>query len=826
MRPTKSTHRLLASLLGWLTAALCAQAQPVCDITRYDENTGMSQWHVTQMLQDSRGLIWFSTWNGLDRFDGYEFTNFKSHAGDGCVMPSDRIRDLRMGKDGGIYCKAEDEWFLFDQRSGTFLKAPDADRPWLQSARTGRQTIGGADREIVFTDRYGTQWRIDRSGRLACREGAAYRDYPATEAFPDIQFHMADRQGNLWLLTRQGVYRLSFRRRPASPFPLEHPAQPGAFLCDSRQRLWLTTKEDRGVRIYDRDSRLLGYLTPEGRLSKVYSSFGSPVYCLHESADGTVWMGSKPDGLFRLRPKADGSFQVDRIEGLRRQAVYSIQEDARGRLWVGAMGDGVSCVVDAKADNPSRIVHFIDMKGWPRMRENQVRHLLVTPRQQLLAATTEGLLIGTIPDGDVRTMSFRLHTKEAGRESSLSCNATMDVLEMPGGRFFVSTESGGVNEILTRDLSAPRLEFRHYHQRNGLNSDVALSLSQLDAHHLMIVSSNQLMTLDLRSHEFSYYDVHFFHEPYRFAEVRPLRLPDGRWLFGLAGGAVTMTDRQMRKSREVPPVILTAISVAGREPMMTVDHLQTLTLRPGERSVSIYFAALDYSDPSRVRYAFKMAGDEDWNYVGNNRMASFADMSPGTYELLIRATNADGVWGESVRRLTIVVEPKFLESLTGRLLMLFLLLGVVAVAVYTYLYIQRMKRQQRETLEAYLALVERAGQKEAQPVKAQSEEDAAFMQRVMAFVEEHIGDADATIVDMAEATATSRSGLNRKMKSIIGVTPADFLREARIKRACQLLRTTDAPVADIAYRCGFTDPKYFSKSFKLSQGVTPSEYRQ
>ena len=52
------------------------------------------------------------------------------------------------------------------------------------------------------------------------------------------------------------------------------------------------------------------------------------------------------------------------------------------------------------------------------------------------------------------------------------------------------------------------------------------------------------------------------------------------------------------------------------------------------------------------------------------------------------------------------------------------------------------------------------------------------MQRVMRYVEEHIGDADANVVDMAREAATSKSGLNRKMKSIVGLTPADFLREA------------------------------------------------
>ena len=100
------------------------------------------------------------------------------------------------------------------------------------------------------------------------------------------------------------------------------------------------------------------------------------------------------------------------------------------------------------------------------------------------------------------------------------------------------------------------------------------------------------------------------------------------------------------------------------------------------------------------------------------------------------------------------------------------------------------------------------------------------MARVMEYVEANISNEDANVIEMADAAATSKSGLNRKMKSLVGLTPADFLREARIKRACTLLTSTDIPVSDIAYKCGFTDPKYFGKCFKTSIGQRPSDYRQ
>ena len=99
------------------------------------------------------------------------------------------------------------------------------------------------------------------------------------------------------------------------------------------------------------------------------------------------------------------------------------------------------------------------------------------------------------------------------------------------------------------------------------------------------------------------------------------------------------------------------------------------------------------------------------------------------------------------------------------------------------------------------------------------------MRRVMDFMEKHLSDSEVNIQDMADATATSKTNLNRKMKSLLGVTPADFLRQSRIQRACQLLCETEMSISEIALTCGFADQNYFSKAFRLQKGVSPSSFR-
>jgi transcriptional regulator GlxA family with amidase domain len=60
----------------------------------------------------------------------------------------------------------------------------------------------------------------------------------------------------------------------------------------------------------------------------------------------------------------------------------------------------------------------------------------------------------------------------------------------------------------------------------------------------------------------------------------------------------------------------------------------------------------------------------------------------------------------------------------------------------------------------------------------------------------------------------------------MGTSPMEFLREARIRKAVKMLETTSKNVSEIAYQCGFSDPKYFSKCFKATFEQTPSEYKQ
>lgn len=94
---------------------------------------------------------------------------------------------------------------------------------------------------------------------------------------------------------------------------------------------------------------------------------------------------------------------------------------------------------------------------------------------------------------------------------------------------------------------------------------------------------------------------------------------------------------------------------------------------------------------------------------------------------------------------------------------------------------------------------------------------------LLKYVTEHIADTDLSVESMAEQLHVSRSGLYNIVESELGITPGDYILELRIKQAHSLLEQ-GMKVKLVAEKCGFADPKYFSKVYRKYYGIMPSQY--
>ncbi len=867
--------RATLTLLSILSITLI-HAQPLCSITAFDEEDGLPHSHVTQLLQDDCGFMWFATWNGLCRYDGYEFRTFKPAVGDGCHMLTDRIRDCALRQDGQIIVRTDDEYFRFDTHTYRFYDITgDEATQAADDIRKNRKSFSMKGHPVLWTDSYGTEWTLTDDGQLSFRQqGAAAATHYASLPMRNATFACNDRQGNLWCLASDKVYRLCTSVQRSRRLSIEPQGEVKCIFRDSKGRMWTATKEDQTVRIWTGDGQsLIGYLAADGTVRTSYTRFGAAVYCIFQQVDGTLWLGSKPDGIFRLRETRPGTFSISRLTKLPNTAVYNITEDSYGRLWVATLGGGLCYTRQPQADDPE----FSVPKNFPKDVASRVRFLHITRQGILLATTTEGLLAARL-EADADKMVFRLHQREADRGSSLSSSATMDIAEDDSGGILISTESGGINYAKAAELLSEKPVFRHNDDANRQQaSDVVLSLTRMGGGRLMAVGNTRISIIGPQG-DYRILDNHFFNDKFHFSDAHPQQLADGGWLIGLSNGAIVTSEQQMNHAGYSPRLVLTGVSIQGGSSNWAVEAADTLVLKPDERNLTISFAAIDYNAAERISYAFRLVDESSsdsvhWNYVSHNRSASLLDMEPGSYRIEIRSTNADGQWTDNTRTLTIIVTPTFWESALGRLLLLLIILSTAGAIVYTLLYIRRIKRQQHETLEKYLALIELSNrQTEAtaseaapdglmgnQPANGNAasgnsadsiaaNEDMAvasydpgntksatekpeealdpMLKRVMDFINKNISNSEINVGDMAAAAATSRSGLQRKLKHTMGITPLDLLREARIKHACRLLTESNKNVSEIAYESGFSDPKYFSRCFKQSTGMSPSEYKK
>lgn len=102
--------------------------------------------------------------------------------------------------------------------------------------------------------------------------------------------------------------------------------------------------------------------------------------------------------------------------------------------------------------------------------------------------------------------------------------------------------------------------------------------------------------------------------------------------------------------------------------------------------------------------------------------------------------------------------------------------------------------------------------------------DEKFMTKVAKVIEENISEPEFSVEKLASEIALSTVHLYRKLKALTGMTPNEFIRSFRMKRATQLLTQKKLMISEVAYAVGFNDPKYFRKCFKKDFGVSPSEY--
>lgn len=582
----------------------------------------------------------------------------------------------------------------------------------------------------IHEDEFGGIWLMTRDGSFYTYHTAANRLEPAyhyttgqREPYrTEGRAFLRDSHKNLWVSRKYGFDKIYFTHRNYDYLPIHNPTHSiarnpdnsairsldklatsagqevrGVFI-DSQKRLWVASMDNR-VEVYDGQGAYVGNLDPEGVLRKDRNvPFGKKVYTFYEDAEQRIWLGTRNDGLVVMTETGSGrfslrSFRHDRQNphSLSNDAVYSICHDTRNRIWIGTLGGGINLFAGT-VDDPRFIHPGNRLKGYPADVCRKVRSLYCTRNGVMLAGTTEGLL--SFSDQFLSPEDIAFYHNDC--TDGLSNNDVMDVLESRNGKIYIAAYSGGICLADADSLLDTRIRFDYFNKKNGLPSDLPLSMLEDEEGNIWICFENYIGKYSPGEELFETYDSANLHTNLQITEARPAIDRQGAMYMGTKVGVLRLRLYDLKKSRFVPQIVYTGVDIQNSDGTAYTSNLaaDSLVLGKRERNVTIAFAALDYTNSEAIQYAYRLTGINDqWRYIGENHSIGFANLPAGHYVLEVKSTNGDGVWQENITPLYIYIRPRFVETLWAWALYVFIAVLLILTTSGIIVYITNLKRK-------------------------------------------------------------------------------------------------------------------------------------
>jgi signal transduction histidine kinase/DNA-binding response OmpR family regulator/ligand-binding sensor domain-containing protein len=606
--------------------------------------------------------------------------------------------------------RTADYWVFTDQPGVVRIASATGQKQHLFTPPHEVVDHGQASRRFIFEDPQDNLWLIPIGGNLSYFDRSARQlrtyytdpDDPRSAFTPLVRFAHTDRQGNRWLMGARGIQKMSFF---PPRFALHRIDDKGtevrALLLRADSSTWAATKNGY-VRVYYPDGRLQGYLTEQGRIVPQATKFAGNVYCFHRAPDGTIWLGVKEQGLYHLTPTAHpATFRVGHYRhdpalpySLSADDVYTIFTDSRGHLWAGTYSGGLN-LLRTTAAGTTEFVHYAnELTGYPQEEHLKVRTLTETPDGVLLLGTTGGLVTFSSRFERPDEIVFHASRFDTDDTANMTGRDVMHIFTDSRGDTYVLTYTGGVNKILSDTLLTDHIHFRSYTLRDGLGSDLLLSMIEDSRGRLWLVTENGLTLFDARRETFDNYGRQFLHYDFSFTESMPAITPSGHLLFGTDAGVLEVTPNKFTKSNHIPPIAFTELRIHGIRSLQPLNDAAELRLSPRRRNISLQFVALDYVRPENISYAYRLVGAETaWNYGDDSRRAAYLNLAPGRYTLEVRSTNSDGVWVNNLRSLPLYVVPTFWETPWAWLVYLLAFAIGTTALIYIVFYIYRLRHE-------------------------------------------------------------------------------------------------------------------------------------
>ena len=381
--------------------------------------------------------------------------------------------------------------------------------------------------------------------------------------------------------------------------------------------------------------------------------------------------------------------------------VYCVYEDHHGRIWAATFAGGINYISQGEHGETVFINHRNNLKGYPIDVCYKARFITSDNNGRLWVGTTTGAVAFDENFKKPEDIQFHHFSRVPNDTKSLSNNDVHWIIATQQKELYLATFGGGLNKLISISENGHG-EFKSYSVLDGLSSDVLLSIREDHKQNLWISTENGICKFVPSGERFENYDERSISFRVRFSEAASTLTSGGDMLFGTSNGLFMFSPDSIRKSSYVPPVVFSKLMVANEDVIpgeksilkVDLDDTQELVLSHDENIFSVQYAALDYTNPQNIQYAYILDGfEKQWTFADRQRSVTYTNLPKGDYIFRVRSTNSDGVWVDNERILNITILPSFWETPLAYVLYVCFVLLIIFVAVYILFTIYRLKHE-------------------------------------------------------------------------------------------------------------------------------------
>jgi ligand-binding sensor domain-containing protein/signal transduction histidine kinase len=600
---------------------------------------------IHQILKDSHGYLWIASSEGLSKFEikSENFTNFTANPSIPGSLLVNAIRQMAWA-DGHLLLTTQN---------------------------------GGLSRMDTTTNQF-TNFLFDKNDPYSLSDNSVWSVY-------------CDRQNRIWIGTfSKGLCVIDKLQNKFSQLDvvLENDVV-NAIYQDHKERIWIGT--EGGIVRKDRNTEKHYKHEPDQK----GSISSNPILSIYEDSQNRMWFGTWAGGLNRYDEKTDRfvSYLPDEknAKSLSDPNVYAIREYSQTKQLLVASYKCINILTDETNG------FFENYKEGENGANNYIRSIYEDSKGNVWLGTIEELNVFDVENKKITRFDSRANAKEIKASEIVNC-----ILEDEKKRLWVGTTAG-------LEMIVDKKFIKRFTTKDGLPNNIVNGILEDNKGNLWLSTTQGISKFNPDNNTIQNYTVSDGLLSNEFKPNACFKNKDGLFFFGGKGVNVFDPDN-IQQNPYVPPVYITdfkifnkSVTIGEKDSLLKghIGEMQEIYLPHKYNVFSFEFAALNFSSSNKNKYAYKLEGFEtDWNYVDDQRSATFTNLDAGTYTFRVKASNNDGLWNETGASLIIHVLPPFwktwwFETMAG-LLIVGLAISYYRVRVYAI-------KQQNKKLEILVA---------------------------------------------------------------------------------------------------------------------------